>query len=199
VLQRGYQAVLGTGCGHESVSGHVAARGYDGVQCVLNEDFATTNSIVTLWRLREFVRDECLLINGDLVIEPEAFDLFMPISEPQILVKQLRFFDDDTYRVVFDEERGVRRMGKDISDGPSPRSAAFTGISRVGDAARFLREIEKLLQGGVSDTWPTTAYRNLIGEVTVHARDIGEMLFFDVDTPAEHEEARLALQGRAAI
>lgn len=190
VLTRGYDVVLGTGCGHDLVTAHVAAGGYENVRCVLNPDYATTNSIVTLWSLREYVGDASLLINGDLVVDDSAFDRFEASSEPQLLVKHLPVFDDDTYRVVFDENQSIARMGKDLSDEPAAGCAAFTGISRVGDASRFLREINALLQGGVKDTWPTTAYRNLIGEVPVRARDIGEVTFFDIDTPAEHEAAR---------
>ena len=193
VLSRGYHALLGTGCGHEMVSVHLAQHEYSGVRCIFNPDYATTNSIVTLWELRDFVGDETLLINGDLVIGDNAFDLFDETSSPQILTKYLPKFDDDSYRVVFDKQQSVLRMGKELKDTPSSSCAAYTGISRVGNAALFLREIEKLLQSGSNQTWPSTAYRNLISEIQVRAVDIGSSPFFDIDTPQEHEAARLSL------
>lgn len=195
LLARDYRVVLGTGCGAKEVAAHAAE--YSGVQCIYNPDFATTNSIVTLWQLREFVMNETLLINGDLVVGETAFDLFSNQSTPQILVKRLPVFDADSYRVVFDAEYSVARMGKELSDLPSQNCAAFTGISRVGDAPKFLREIEKLLNGGTRDTWPTTAYKNLIGEIPVFARDIGSTPFFDVDTPEEFEAAKIAVLNHA--
>lgn len=192
LLARDYHIVLGTGCSHEEVAAHASE--YSGVRCVFNPEYATTNSIVTLWQLRDFVGDESLLINGDLVVGDNAFDLFSDEATPQILVKRISSFDADTYRVVFDAEYSVARMGKDIFDEPSENCAAFTGISRVGNSQKFLREIEKLLNSGTRDTWPTTAYKNLIGEIPVRARDIGSTPFFDVDTPEEFAEAKRAFQ-----
>lgn len=188
---REHHVVLGTGCGHELVAEHAAR--YDDVRCVFNPHYESTNSIVTLWELREFVTNNTLIINGDLVVGDEAFSFFDSAPSPQLLVKRLSEFDDDTYRVVFNEEYSIERMGKELGDGPSPQCAAFTGISRVGCAEWFLKEIENLLGEGSNQTWPTTAYRNLIGRVAVRAVDVGSTLFFDVDTPAEHEEAQRAL------
>ena len=190
LLARDFQIILGTGCGAEGVQQHASE--YSGVQCVFNPDFATTNSIVTLWQLRQFVNDETLLINGDLVVGENVFDLFAPENSPQVLVKRFPTFDADSYRVVFDAEYSVQRMGKELNDLPSENCAAFTGISRVGNAEKFLREIEILLNSGTRDTWPTTAYKNLLGEIPVRARDIGSTPFFDVDTPEEFEAAKIA-------
>jgi len=190
LLARDYRIVLGTGCGHEDVAAR--AREYSDINCVFNPEFATTNSIVTLWQLREFVRDETLLVNGDLVVGEMAFDCFDGEDTPQILVKKMARFDDDSYRVVFGREDSVVRMGKDIDDAPGENCAAFTGISRVGNAAKFLREIEILLNSGTRDTWPTTAYKNLIEEIPIRALDIGSIPFFDIDTPEEYEATRLA-------
>ncbi len=191
LLVRGYAVVLGTGCGHQLVAAHVQQHAdYAAVRCVYNADYATTNSIVTLWKLRDFVGDNTLVVNGDSVIDEAAFDLFTEEATPQVLVKPFPVFDDDTYRVVFDEQGSVARMGKDISDEPAPGCQAFVGISRVGNSELFLREIENLLQGGTRDTWPTTAYRNSIGQVTVRAHSIGDIRYFDVDTPEEFEAAR---------
>jgi choline kinase len=189
---RGYDVVLGTGCGHEHVAAHAAQ--YDNVRCVYNPDYETTNSIVTLWQTREFVKDSTLIVNGDLVVGDGVFDLFDEQPSPQLLVKRLPVFDDDTYRVVFDQQRHVERMGKDIDAEPSPNCAAFIGISRVGCAEMFLREIYNLLHAGGDQTWPTTAYRQLLPTLPVRAVDIGDTLFFDVDTPQEHEAAQESLK-----
>jgi 2-aminoethylphosphonate-pyruvate transaminase len=188
VRAHGYEAVLGTGCGNELVEVHAAR--YEGVRCIYNPQYETTNSIVTLWQMREIVTDSTLLINGDLVVDDAVLGLFHDTATPQLLVKHLALFDDDTYRVVFDEDSNIVRMGKEISDPPSPNCAAFLGISRVGNAAAFLTEIEKLLESGSDQTWPTTAYRNLISHIPVRAVNIGSTPFFDVDTLEEYEAAR---------
>jgi choline kinase len=189
--ERGYSVILGTGCGNDQVEEHAAR--YDDVRCIYNPQYETTNSIVTLWQMREFVTDSTLLINGDLVVADRVLGLFENIASPQLLVKSLPEFDDDTYRVVFDENSHVVEMGKELRIEPSPHCAGFLGISRVGSARAFLSEIEKLLQGGSDQTWPTTAYRNLIPQMPVRAVNIGDALFFDVDTMPEHEDAKRAL------
>lgn len=190
VQAHGYTAILGTGCGNELVEAHIARR--HGVRCIYNPQYETTNSIVTLWQMREYVGDSTLLINGDLVVEDEVLGLFSDTPAPQLLVKSLPHFDDDTYRVVFDERSNIVRMGKDIDDAPSPNCAAFLGLSRVGNAQAFLGEIEKLLESGSDQTWPTTAYRNLIPQMPVCAVSIGDVSFFDIDTPEEYEAAKIS-------
>lgn len=195
VFARGFYAVLGTGCGHDLVAAHVAARGDgDKIHCVFNRDYATTNSIVTLWQLRDFVTDETLIINGDTVVEDAAFDaLDLSATAPQLLVKSVPQFDDDTYRVAFDSDARVLAMGKELNDAPSENCAAFAGISRVGCAREFLREIEKLLAGGTDQTWPTTAYKNLLTEKPARAVPL-RGFFYDIDTPEEHAQARATLE-----
>lgn len=188
---RGYNIILGTGCRHDLVEAHVDR--YSGVRCVYNPDYQSTNSIVTLWQLRDFVTDSTLLINGDLVVDESTFDTFTEEATPQILTLPATTFDADSYRVLFDEHHAAVRMGKDIDDAPAANCTAFTGISRVGNARRFLDEIEKLLQNGTMDTWPTTAYRNLIGEMSVRVHVLQDTLFFDVDTPEEFEAAKQAM------
>lgn len=188
----GYNAVLGTGCGDELVKSHLENRGLNDVRCVFNDEYATTNSIVTLWKAREFIGDDTLVINGDVALPDDAFSLFQNVSEPQLLVKFQPNFDDDTYRVLVDERREIVRMGKELRDESSPVCAAFTGVSRVGDARKFLREIEKLLQNGTRQTWPTTAYSNLIGEIALRIVDLGAREFYDIDTPDEYSIARRA-------
>jgi choline kinase len=195
-VARGYSAVLGTGCGHEQVAQliHERATEFPNVHCIFNADYATTNSIVTLWQMRDFVTDETLLINGDVVVDDAVFDLLdLHLNAPQLLVKHLSPFDDDTYRVRFDETFRVLEMGKDISAQPSPHCAAFLGVSRVGNAALFLREIENLLSSGTKQTWPTTAYRQMLNELPARAVPIGDVLFFDIDTPEEYDAARAAV------
>jgi choline kinase len=188
----GRRIVLGTGNGHDAVVDAIA--GLDGVDTVFNPDYATTNSIATLWLCRAHVGDDTLVVNGDLLVDDGVFDRFEDAPVPQLLVKRLPAFDADVYRVVFDERRRVLRMGKDLTDPPALRAAAFLGASRVGDAAAFLAGIETLLTAGDDQTWPTTAYRRMVAAGReVRALDIGDALFFDVDTPEEYEDARRQL------
>jgi choline kinase len=203
VTAQGYSPILGTGCGSELVEAH-ARENLNGksqnLQVVFNPDYATTNSIVTLWQLREFVQNDTILINGDVVVDDNVLGLFdQTLNTPQLLVKHLPEFDDDTYRVVFDDGNRVLRMGKELRDEPSCHVAAFLGISRVGDAKLFLREIENLLESGTKNTWPTTAYQRLLGEKPAHAVSIGQALFFDIDTPPEYETARAALSADSSL
>lgn len=188
----GYSVVIGTGCGNQSVVAHLQSKNAVG-KTIFNADYATTNSIVTLWQMRDFIDDDTLLINGDVVIEDETLALFGNEKAPQLLVKHLSQFDDDSYRVRFDSAHRVLDMGKELRDAASENCAAFLGVSRVGDASRFLKEIENLLKNGTNQTWPTTAYRAMKDDATVRAIDIGERWFFDIDTPAEHAQARQAL------
>lgn len=188
---RGYSPILGTGCGHDQIV--AVTSHFDDVRCVFNPEYRTTNSIVTLWRAREFVTDETLIVNGDLVVEDGVFDCFGQQPFPQLLVKFLNSFSADTYRVVLGEGGHALDMGKDIDAEPSASCAAFLGISRVGSAPLFLREIRSLLDSGDNQTWPTTAYRRMVPEVPVWAVDIGDALFFDVDTSEEYEAAKRSL------
>lgn len=189
----GCSVVIGTGCGHDEVCAHLETRNHV-AKTVYNADYATTNSIVTLWQMRDFIGDDTLLINGDVVVEDGALQLFQNLSQPQLLVKRLPQFDDDTYRVRFaPSENGEYRvldMGKELRDEPSTNCAAFLGVSRVGNASRFLAEIEKLLHGGSNQTWPTTAYCAIIDDIGVRAVDVGAHAFFDIDTPEEYAQAR---------
>lgn len=192
--QSGEENLIGTRASSEDVdSANSESISAPPVRCVFNREYKTTNSIVTLWQARDFITDSTLIINGDLVVDDGVFDLFDDAPSPQLLIKRLPQFDDDTYRVVFDAGGRVTQMGKEIDAAPSPLCAAFVGVSRVGCADSFLREIRALLDSGDNQTWPTTAYRRMMAATPVRVCDIGDSLFHDIDTPAEYEAARHAL------
>ncbi len=188
--------VSGESAGGEDANGANVSDSAPPVRCVFNREYKTTNSIVTLWQARDFITDATLIINGDLVVDDGVFDLFDDAPSPQLLVKRLPQFDDDTYRVVFNAGGRVTQMGKEIDATPSPFCAAFVGVSRIGCADSFLREIRALLDSGDNQTWPTTAYKGMMAATpatAVRVCDIGDSMFHDIDTPAEYEAARHAL------
>ena len=89
--------VIGTGHRHEWYE-RLAGR-YEGIECVFSPRYAETNSMFTLYWLRETIgTDDFLLLESDLVFERQAITALMECPEPDVmLITPVTKFQDQYY------------------------------------------------------------------------------------------------------
>lgn len=173
-----------TGFQHALIERSVA-----GVSFVQNPFYRVTNSIASLWFAREYLDDEVVLINSDVVFQHSLFKSILEFDRsPFVVMDSSRTLNAD-YKVAV-LNRKVVMMGKDLTNS----SGEYAGITRLSkDAASRLREkIESMVSDDQIDEWYETALVSMILEdsFSLYYMDIPEYAWTEVDSPNDLLEAK---------
>lgn len=139
--------------------------GGEGVTCLFNPFFRTTNNMVSLWFARDHLEgEEFLYLHADLVYVPSLLDgLFAPARAPVELLVDRGPVDEEAMKVRLEGERLVE-SSKEI---PLDEAAGeWTGIARfTSEGGRaFFRHAEALLAAERFQAYDTAALTRMARE-----------------------------------
>ena len=174
------------------VAGYMADRVVEhvGGRCrvIRNDQYASTNSIVSLHAAADVVRGEAFLLqNGDVLYCPAI--LKRVLSAPPAnacLVDPLRQWVDGEYHVELQEGR-IIRYSRDV---PSTRSVGESGqLVKIGarDSAAFLDRIEEVILAGGKHGFPNQAYDILMNGEGLWPVYTAGLPWLEVDTQEDYE------------
>jgi choline kinase len=150
---------------------------------VNNVDYASTNSLYSLWLARPHLAGEpFMLLNGDLVLDRLLVDRFMaePAETALLVDHEADHLDGEMNVVVRDGL--VREIGKHIeavrADALSLQIARFSRL----DGARLLGRAEQLLELGHTGFFPTHAYDVILEQSEMAAVQRQGGTWFEIDT-----------------
>jgi choline kinase len=180
--------VLVVGFQQEQIQAAVGGSGHAArVQYVINPEFANTNTIYSLYLAREYFDDGFWLINGDVMFE--AGILTSLAAEPcAALAVEARECGEEEVKVIVDEDRRVRRIGKTLD--PSACFGEFVGV------ARFDRVVALALKEALRSHIATTEGRRLFFEAAIDdllaqhrivATPLGSLRAVEIDTPEDYQ------------
>ena len=81
-LNKIYEVIIVIGYKYEKIKEHIG-RSYKGMKItyVLNKDYASTNNIYSLWLAKNYVKNDVILLEGDIIFEKE---LLMPLIDSNL-------------------------------------------------------------------------------------------------------------------
>ena len=166
---------------------HVAAR----CRVVLNDRWASTNSIVSLHAPADALRGAAFLIqNADALYPPAILKRVLRVGKGSAcLIDPLRPWVDGEYHVEVQEGRVVR-YGRDV---PATRSVGESGqLVRVDarDSAAFLDRIAAIVRAGGEHEFPNRAYDVLMGGRGLWPVYSAGLPWWEIDTPEHYERCR---------
>jgi choline kinase len=152
-----------------------------GVSFVYNPFYRVTNSIASLWFAREYLDDDVIITNSDIVVEEALFIDVLKISgAATVLMDSSKKYDAD-YKVATYDDRVVI-MSKELRT----YSGEYAGITKLSkDAALQLRrKIEVMVEEEQIDEWYETALVNMIlnDSFVLNCFDISQYQWVEVDT-----------------
>lgn len=165
-----------TGFLHERVENLLS-----GVTFVYNPFYRTTNSIASLWFAREYLDDDVIITNSDIVIEETLFIDIVKIDSPAtVLMDSSKKYDAD-YKVATYNDRVVI-MSKELNT----YSGEYAGITKLSkdSALKLRRKIEMMVEKEQIDEWYETALVNMIlnDSFVLNYFDISQCQWVEVDT-----------------
>lgn len=153
----------------------------DGVTFIYNPFYFVTNSISSLWFAREYLKGECVVINGDVVVSKKLMKdiIAKPILKPSVLLDGSVKKDGD-YNVQVHNDRVVA-----MSKGLKSYYGEFGGITLLDPTSSELlkQEIEVMVKDGHISQWYEDALVQMIfrKRFELYFIDISEYEWTEVD------------------
>ncbi|MGH7674895.1 MAG: NTP transferase domain-containing protein [Gemmatimonadales bacterium] len=170
---------------HEAIREAVGQR----VEYLVNERFPETNSLYSLWLARDWITGDFVLLNSDLVFDPEILSRLL--EEPGSVLA----YDSTSSRgreqtKVAIHERRVRDLGKDLPPGAA-RGESLGLLKFDAAGGRAMLDIATELMGqGQERAWVIEATRAACRMVPIYGVNIAGLRWAEVDFPHDLEEAR---------
>ncbi len=111
------EIVVVTGYGAEKVDNLVLGRlSCYGVRTLYNPEYATSDNLVSCWKVRHEMDGDFVLLNGDTLFEPGVIERLLGCKRASITVtvSSKARYDSDDMKVITEKDRLVR-IGKELS------------------------------------------------------------------------------------
>jgi choline kinase len=181
--------VTGYGAGlvdEEVGSEYIAGLGIK-VETFYNPEFATSDNLVSCWSVRERMRGDFLLLNGDTIFEKKALARLLagPRRPVTVTISHKEAYDADDMKVRLEGERLVR-IGKDLAldevDGESIGMILF----RDHGADWFRRSLEKALENEAArKRWYLSVIDQMAAEDPVWTCSVAGLGWQEIDYPED--------------
>lgn len=161
----------------------------DRAEVLLNERFAETNSLYSLWLARDWITGPFVLLNCDLFFDPHILDELL--DEPGNVVA----YDSTSSRgreqtKVALRQRRVVDIGKDLP-ATSARGESLGMLKFDAEGARvMLAAAKQLVADGQENAWVIEATRVTCRQVTIFGLNVAGHAWAEIDFPYDLDVAR---------
>ena len=159
------------------------------VETRFNDRWADQNNVVSLWSVRDVVRDGCLIVNCDVLFELELARRLVAAHGTSLLVDDKTPVDQESMKVTLDGERIVR-LHKSV---PLDQAVGeYIGLTRVdpADGSRLAEVLEEFVARGEVDVYYEDALAALAAERQITIQRIGGLNWIEIDDEEDLRRAR---------
>jgi len=149
------------------------------IQFVYNPRYAETNYIYSIHLAREHVRDDLLLLHGDLVFSKEALDRVLACPVSCMAVSATQPLPEKDFKAVVQDGK-VLKVGVSFFENALAAQPLYR--LRREDWTVWQREIDAFCEAGETGVYAENALNVLEGRVNVTALDLGDLLCREVDS-----------------
>ena len=135
------------------------------IEYVVNEDWEETNNIVSLYRAKNSILEDFLLLEGDIIVSESALGLFSG-AKNQIAVSRFKPYMDGT--VVTVDDRLVKKIYlKSDPNRPSEPGRLYKTVNIYclefnKFSSLILPELKKIIDSGATSVYYEQAFANLV-------------------------------------
>ena len=161
----------------------------DSVDYVLNEKAAETNSLYSLWLARDWLRDDVLLLNCDVLFHPEVLKRLLRAGGNALAYDSTSASGAEQTKVGL---RGptVSDLGKDFPEtGARGENVGIIKLNAEGSLA-LGSKAEAIIASGGETSWVTEAVRAILAEVEVEGVNVAGLPWVEIDFPYDLSKAR---------
>ncbi|MGN2369742.1 sugar phosphate nucleotidyltransferase [Clostridium cagae] len=155
-------------------------KGFENCTIVENPFFRVSNSIASLWFAREYMVEETIVINSDVIIEDKLFKKILETKNYATVFYDSSIGEHADYKVVEKDGRVVV-MSKELND----FSGEYIGITKFSlKASSELKDkVENMICSELINEWYETALVDMIynDNLKLTAIDVSEYKWTEID------------------
>lgn len=161
----------------------------DRAEVVLNERFAQTNSLYSLWLARARVNGPFVLLNCDLLFDPHILDCVLEESGNVLAYDSTSSRGREQTKVAI-KQRRVVDIGKDLpASSARGESLGMLKFDEEGSTAMF-RVADELIREGHENAWVIEATRVVCAQVPLYGLNVAGQAWTEIDFPYDLDVAR---------
>ena len=172
---------------------NAARRHATNCEFIVNEDYATTNTIHSLWLAREYLNEGIIYFNGDVWFEPPVLSFLLQSAgrRRSALLVEVKRCGAEEVKVQVDPFGRIIRIGKDLP--PEEALGEFIGLGKFEHSAcaslveSLWRYNEEL---GRKDCFFESALADILDRHTFMAAPLGGLKAVEIDTPEDYARAQ---------
>jgi len=156
----------------------------------LNKDYATTNSMYSLWLMKdELIDRNFILFNSDLIFSKRLLKRVVDFDKKTAsLVDNTKELKDGEMNVTI-KEGAISEISKEIkAKDASAESAQITKFS-ARDSAILFRRIEQIISSGDRGRFPADAYEAIIEESNLYPVFTQGLDWIEIDSISDMDHA----------
>jgi L-glutamine-phosphate cytidylyltransferase len=157
--------------------------------CMINRRYAETNSLYSLWLARNWVQDDCLIMNSDILAHPGIYKRLLNTKGNALAYDSWSGSEEEQMKVILQNQR-LQTISKSIpatdSQGESVGLLKFTyqGIQKL------FTEAEAALALAGENQWAPAAIDRLAQHQLIKGVDIAGLPWVEIDFPEDLQQAR---------
>lgn len=162
------------------------------VEVVYNADYATTNSLYSLWLARNLLSEGFVVLNSDVLFHPHVLTRLLTSSHEDALLMAAREpgarYSDEEMKVHV-RDGCVAAIDKALPDAIS--DGENMGIVKFGaeGAAVLVNEATLLIERGAVRDWLPRAFQAFCRKRPLHVIETAGLPWIEIDFPADYERA----------
>ena len=152
------------------------------VTFVKNTDYQTTNYIYSIFCARNYLKDDLLLLHGDIVFENSVLDNMMSFEGSCMVVSSSIPLPQKDFKAVI-EDGVIRKVGIEFFD----NSVAAQPIYKLKkeDWNNWLTRIVTFCEAGNTNCYAETALNEISDKCAIRPLDVKGMLCCEIDNPED--------------
>ena len=161
----------------------------DRAQVIVNERYAETNSLYSLWMARDWITGPFLLMNCDLFMDPRILDSVLDQPGTCLAYDSTSSRGREQTKVAVQKGK-VTDLGKDLPRlSARGESLGLLKFDAAGSRA-MLETADHLIGEGMENAWVIEASRNVCQQVPMHAVNVAGQAWTEIDFPYDLDVAR---------
>lgn len=161
------------------------------IQYIDNPDYATTNTVYSLWLARDYFKNEDFLyFNADVLFHYSLIGRLLKSEKESTLGVEIKKCVEEEVKVIPDEDRRVVRIGKKIDIDKS--IGEFVGIGKFGSSLTedFITSLKSVIDDGNQMSFFEKAVDLILNKHKIYYEDITEIPVIEIDFPEDLEKAK---------
>ncbi|MCU0566419.1 MAG: phosphocholine cytidylyltransferase family protein [Oculatellaceae cyanobacterium Prado106] len=161
----------------------------DRTHCLINRRYAETNSLYSLWLARNWVQEDCLIMNSDILAHPGLYKRLLNAPGNALVYDSWSGKEDEHMKVSLQNET-LQAISKSLPLADSQgESVGLLKFTHSGMTALF-EEAEAALASGGENQWAPAAIARLAQRHPIHGIDIAGFPWIEIDFPEDLQQAR---------